>query len=150
LPAPDTHRRLTPLHVLADLDLTVDGKPVRVEGRGDRITVDVPDTRPGSLLLKAAPSAGGPRLQALRQADRALQDAGLTAEMRVQGDVFARLGKGARPGALARFFRLGNLEVSPAPAALRVARERPALAFGVTAIVGALLAVLVTGIARRD
>lgn len=138
------------LDVHADLDLTIDGRAVRIEGRGDRIVVDVPDARTGALLLKAAPRSGGPRRDDLAEADRALQAAGLTAEVRLGGDQFARLGARARPGAVARLFRLGNVEVTPVPAVVRVARERPAVAFGLGTLVAAFLAAVVRAIVRRD
>jgi hypothetical protein len=129
-----------PLEVLADLRLAVDGEPIDIRGDGDRIVVDLPSLRAGRRLLASGPFGTGNRRKRLRQAQEALDLAGLTVEVRLQNEVVARAGAVARPGTLARALGLGPVEVRPAETMRRAARQRPWLTIGIGLALAAFLA----------
>jgi len=135
-----------PLEVLADLRLAVDGEPIDIRGDGDRIVVDLPSLNAGRRLLSSGPFGTENRRKRLQQAQEALDLAGLTVEVRLQNEVIARAGAGARPGALSRILNLGSVEVRPAQTARRVARQRPWLTIGI----GLALATLLAWLLLRD
>ena len=128
-----------PLDVLADLNLAVDGEDISIEGDGDRIVVDLPSLRAGRRLVNSGPFALGRRSAQMNQLHRSLQGAGLSVEVRLQGDPIARVGAGAQPGLLSRALDLGAVEVRPAQPLLRGLRRRPLL---VVAVITGLVLVL--------
>ena len=131
---PDLH----PLSVVADLDLSVDGEEVSIDAEGDVIVVQVPSARAGARLLQSGPFAAGQRGKRLRQTSRMLRAVGLTLEVRVEGDVVARLGKDARAGSLARLLQLRNVEMRPGHVFRRTLRSSVwewSVAAGITGLV---------------
>jgi hypothetical protein len=114
-----------PLEVLADLRLAVDGENINIQADGERIVVDLPSLRAGRRLLAAQPLSGSRRPQSTEQLHDALEIAGLTAEVRLQGDVIARIGAGAQPGRLGQLLRMGGIELRAAPSLRAAARRRP-------------------------
>lgn len=124
-----------PLEVLADLRLAVDGEDINIQADGNRIVVDLPSLRAGRRLLAAQPFSGDRRSRSTEQLHDALQIAGLTAEVRLQGDVIARIGAGARPGRLGRLLSVDGIEVRATPSLRAAARQRP---FTTALVVGGL------------
>ena len=134
-----------PFELLADLQLAVDGEKIDVWARGRRIVVDVPSLRAGRRLLEAQPLSGDPRRRTTRRVQEALQAAGFTMEVQLEGAPIAVVGAGASPGRLARVLGLGGVEVRTASALRRAVRRRPL----VTALVaGGLAAALGWAVAR--
>lgn len=115
---PTSKPRLRPLDVEADLTLEVDGEPVRIVGSGRSLVVDAPTRRSARRLLQSGPLADD-RAARLADVNGALREAGVGADVRVQGRTVARLGVGARPGTVSRLLRLGDVEVRPTAAASR-------------------------------
>lgn len=130
-----------PLEVLADVQLAVDGEEIDVRGHGDHIVVDVPSLRAGRRLFTTGPFAAEFRARTTRRLHEALRSAGLSAEVRLRGDPIARIGVGARPGALGRMLSLDGLEIRPTQPLRRALRRRPI----VTALVVTGLLVLLGG-----
>lgn len=128
-----------PLEVLADLQIAVDGENVDVQADGDRIVVDLPSLRAGRRLLSAYPISPTERPRATDRVHDALQIAGITMEVRLQGETVARIGDGARPGRLAQLLNLGGVEVHPTSSLRATARQRP---IATTLIVGGLVVLL--------
>jgi hypothetical protein len=134
-----------PLEILADLQLAVDGEPVDIQAHGDRIVVDLPSLRAGRRILQAEPLSGDRRAASTRRIREALQVAGFTLEVRLQGDPIALVGREASPGRWERLLPVEGVEVRAAPPLRRAARRRPI----VTAlVVGGLALVLGWAIAR--
>lgn len=133
-----------PLEVLADLQLALDGEHIDIQADGDRIVVNLPSLRAGRQLLAAEPIARWPQ-RARQRAQEALDVAGLTLEVQLQGDAIAIVGAEARPGRAARLLRLDGVELRPAQTLRKVARERPLLT---AAVVGGLLVFLGWLVAR--
>lgn len=129
-----------PLEVLADLHLAVDGEDVEIRGDGDRIVVDLPTLRAGRRLLTHGPLATGNRERSLKRANEALRIAGLTVDIRLDGETIARAGAQARPSGIARLLQLGDIEVRPVQPLKSEARRRPLLTAAVLAGLVALLA----------
>lgn len=129
-----------PLEVLADLQLAVDGEEIEIRGDGDRIVVDLPSLRAGRRLLSHGPLAMGDQEQQVQRVNEALDIAGLTVDVRLDGDVIARVGAQAQPNAVSRLLRLGDVEVRPSKTLTVAARRRPLVAVGVLAALSALLA----------
>jgi len=127
-----------PLEVLADLRLAVDGEDIEIRGTGDRIVVDLPTLRAGRRLLASGPFASD-RARTTGRVHEALELSGITAEIRLQGDPVARIGAGARPGALGRLLQLDGVEVRPTPPLRAALRRRP---FVTAAVVVGILALL--------
>jgi hypothetical protein len=125
-----------PLEVLADLRIAVDGEDVDVTANGDHVVVDLPSLRAGRRLLSAYPFSGARRPRATARVHDALQIAGLTVEVRLQGETVARVGEGAKPGRLARLLNLDGVEVRPTPSLRATARRHPV---GTVLVVGGLL-----------
>jgi hypothetical protein len=69
-------------------------------------------------------------------------------EVRLQGDVIARVGEGARPGRLGQLLNLGAVEVRPAPSLRAAARQRPLTAVLVVSGIAFLLGWLVVRLWR--
>lgn len=131
-----------PLEVLADLQLAVDGKDVDIQADGDHIVVDVPSLQVGRRLMSSGPLAqGGARTS--RRVHKALSGTGLSAEIRLNGTPFARLGRGAHPGRLERLFGLPGVELSPTEPVRAAARRRPlftaAVLLGLVLLIGRLV-----------
>lgn len=114
-----------PLEVFADLRLAVDGEDINIQADGDRIVVDLSSLRAGRRLLAAQPLSGERRPRSTERLHDALEIAGLTAEVRLQGDVIARIGAGAQPGRLGRLLSVGGVEVRAAPSLRAAARRQP-------------------------
>jgi hypothetical protein len=129
-----------PLEVLADLSLNVDGEDVKVRGEGDRVVVDLPNLRAGRRLLMAGPFRRGQRERTTRRIHEALRLADITMEVRLHGDVIARVGAEARPNAVARLLNLGDIEVRPVQPIATTARRRPLLTLGIASALAGLLA----------
>jgi hypothetical protein len=127
--------------VSADLLLHTEEGAISITGDGRRLDVDLPSLRAGWAVVRAG-SFGGARPARVVQVHRLLQDAGLTADVRLRGTPFARLGTDATPGAFARLLRLGGVEVHPEKPAWASIRRRPGLAAAVAAGLVALGLVL--------
>lgn len=136
-----------PLEVLADLQVVVDGEDIDVRGDGDRIIVDLSSLRAGQRVLASAPFAQSDR--STSRLNEALQIAGITVDVRVNGEPVARLGADATPNAIARLLNLGEVEVRPGRAARVIVRERPVVALTALAGIVALIAWLIARL-RRD
>lgn len=134
-----------PLEVLADLQVAVDGEDVTVQADGDLVVVDLPSLRAGRRILDAYPLSPERRPRATDRLHDALQIAGLTVEVRLQGETVARIGEGAEPGRLARIFNFGAVEVRPASSLRATARQRPVA----TAVVVGGLVLLLGGLLVR-
>jgi hypothetical protein len=135
-----------PLEVLADLEIAVDGENIDVQADGDRIVVDLSTLEAGRRLVAGFPFSRNWSSKA--SADRlqdALQIAGLTVDIQLQGDLIARMGEGARPGRLARALNLKGLELRPAQSLRAVVRRRP---FVTTLVVGGLFVLIGWLVAR--
>jgi hypothetical protein len=126
-----------PLEVLADLQLTVDGEDIDIRGTGDHLVVDLPSLRAGRRVLSSGPFARN-RARATGRVHEALSISGLSVEIRLQGDPIARLGAGARPGALGRILNLNGVEVRPTRPLRAALRRRPVVTAVV--VVGLLVA----------
>lgn len=113
-----------PLEVLADLRLAVDGEDIEIRGTGDHVVVDLPSLRAGRRLLSSGPFASD-RAQRTARVHDALRMSGLTAEVRLRGDLIARLGAGARPGELGRVLNLDGVEIRPTRPVRAAVRRRP-------------------------
>jgi hypothetical protein len=133
-----------PLEILADLQLAVDGENIDIQADGTRIIVDLPSLRAGRRLLEAEPLSGANRPTATRRVREALQVAGFTMEVRLNGAPLAVIGEGASPGRLGRLLRLEGVELRAAPPLRDAARRRPVVtalvAGGLALVLGWLLA----------
>lgn len=128
---------LEPLDVAASLHLQVEDEDVHIYGDGARIVVALPGLRAGSLLTKSSPSTTSRRNQ-LMLINQWLQRAGLTVDILLAGAPWARIGAEARPGALARRLRLGDLNVRTGPSLQALVKHRPflsGLALGLESLV---------------
>ncbi|HKL89511.1 MAG TPA: hypothetical protein VJ884_10950 [Salinibacter sp.] len=125
-----------PLEVLADLQVAIDGEAIDVQANGDRVVVDLPSLRAGRRILAAYPFSSAKRPRSTDRLHDALQIAGLTVEVRLQGETVARIGEEAQPGQLARLLNLNGIEVRPASSLRATARQRPIAA---TVVIGGLL-----------
>jgi len=134
-----------PLDVLADLQLAVDGEEISIRGDGDRLVVDLPSLRAGRRLLQSGPFALETEPTPVTQLHEVLGGAGVSVEVRLQGDPIARMGAGAEPGLLSRALNLGAVELRPTRSVLRAMQRRPVL----TAAVIAGLVVLLGWMVRR-
>ncbi|MDX1547632.1 MAG: hypothetical protein R3247_11625 [Rhodothermales bacterium] len=139
---------MTALDVHADLVVEIDGVPVRIEGQGDAVVVDVPGVRTGRRLMAVA-LPGGDHAAWLARADAALRDAGLRLDVRVAGVRLGRLGRGAQPGSMRRLLALhqaAQRSSASVPARVRRSPGRSLLAaFAGGAALGALVAFLRRG-----
>ena len=133
-----------PLEVLADLRLAVDREDIDIQASGDRVVVDLPSLRAGRRLLAAHPVS---RAQgaATDRIHEALTVAGITADVRLRGDIVARIGAEADPGRLGRLLNQGAVEVRAAPSLRAAARDRPV----VTALVIGGLLFLISWLVAR-
>ena len=95
-----------PIDVTADLVLTVDGHPIRVESYTDLVTVDLPSVRAAVRLLTRHGDRSGdlPTL---------LAAAGLTVEVTIDGTVVARVGADADAGIMERVLGYSSVGVRP-------------------------------------
>ena len=125
----------TPLDVLGDLDLTVNGEYVAVRGDGRRVVVDVPSLATARRLIAKTPYGDTPRASAAYVNDL-LAEVDLTLDVMLNHKRVVRLGADARPNAVSRLLNLGSVEVHPSVPAREGAAENP--------IVTALL--LITGV----
>ena len=121
------------IDVVADLLLTVDGADIPIRGTGDRIVVDLPDLRTGRRMLESGPFAAQERSAGVTRAHELLSAGGITLDVCLNGRVLARIGKEARPSAVARFLNLGDVEVRPTESVRAVARRRPGVVIGLVA-----------------
>lgn len=128
-----------PIDVIADLSLAIDGEAIDVRGDGRRIVLDLPSLRAGRKLLYDLPMEGPTRKRRIKELDRFLRASDLTIEVRLAGDMIARLGSGAKPNATARLLNLGEVEVSASQTARSAARQNPGITFGLAALFTALV-----------
>lgn len=134
-----------PLEVLADLEIAVDGEAVDVQADGDRIVIDLSSLEAGRRLLTGFPLPTGRHGGDTDRLHDALQIAGLTVDVQLQGDLVARMGAGARPGRLARVLNLKGVELRPAQSVRAVVRRRP---FAATLVIGGLFLLIGWLVAR--
>lgn len=114
----------TPLDVLGDLDLTVDGDDVSVRGDGRRIVVDVPSIAAARRLIAKTPYGDTPRDSAT-YVHELLAEVDLTLDVMLNHQRVARLGADARPNAVSRLLRLDQVEVHPSVPAREAASSNP-------------------------
>ncbi len=137
-----------PLEVLADLQIAIDGEDVDVQADGRRIVVDLSSLEAGRRLLSGYPLSNGSHAEPTDRLHDALQIAGLTVEVRLQGDLLARMGKGAQPGRLGRILNLRGVELRPVRSLRAVVHRRPVAATlvigGIFLLVGWLVARVVS------
>lgn len=131
-----------PLNVFADLQLTIDGESLSINGDGDRLVVDVPRLRTARRLLTTGPLAVGDTERNAERVAEALRLAGITLEVRVQGDTVARIGADASPNAIGALLDAGPVEVNAGQMVWSVARRHPVATAAGGAAVLALIAVL--------
>jgi hypothetical protein len=135
----------TPLDVLGDLDLTVDGEHVAVRGDGRRVVVDVPSLATARRLITKTPYGDTPRATAAYVNDL-LAEVDLTLDVMLNHKRVVRLGADARPNAVSRLLNLGDVEVHPSvPARESAARNPVATALLLITGVGLLLWLLRRG-----
>jgi hypothetical protein len=134
-----------PLEVVADLQLAVDGEPISIEANGKRIIVDLASLEAGRRVLDSYPFSGGWGRQPMDRLREVLDIGGFTVEVRLRGEMIARMGKGARPGRISRVFNLEDMEVRLTPSLRAVARERPV---ATVVVVGGLFVLLGWALAR--
>jgi len=132
-----------PLEVVADLQLAIDGEPISIEANGKRIIVDLASLEAGRRVLDSYPFSGG--RQPMDRLREVLDIGGFTVEVRLRGEMIARMGKGARPGRISRVFSLEDMEVRLTPSLRAVARERPV---ATVVVVGGLFVLLGWALAR--
>ena len=114
----------TPLDVLADLELTVDGERIDIRGDGDRIVAEVPSLAAARTVLLKSPLGGTTRREAAERMHQWLKAADLTLDITYNHRRVARLGTRAHPNAVSRLLDLPSVEVTPgAPAREAVARN---------------------------
>lgn len=104
------HAGQAPIDVSADLTLTVESQPIRIESYTDLIVVDLPSVRVAWPLYRGLRRHMGTGENVLRTLD-------LTIEVRVDGTAVARIGSEASP-------HVGPIEFSPTGLA-RAAVEAP-------------------------
>lgn len=92
--------------VTVDLSVTVDGTDLTIQTFEDRLHVRLPSVWEGISLLQS-------ERERLPELSQALSEAGLTAEIRVDGAVIALVGEDATPGTLSDLLDLGPVEVHP-------------------------------------
>lgn len=135
-----------PLEVLADLELAVDGEQVDVQADGKRIVVNLPSLQAGRRILEAEPIGRRLRTSSDRM-QRALDVAGLTLEVQLQGEPIVVVGAEAEPSRLGRLLRLDGVELRPTQTLRQVVRQRPLLTAtvvtGLFVVVGWIVARLV-------
>jgi hypothetical protein len=131
-----------PFDIEADLDLVVDGEAVTVEGTGDTIVIDVSSLDAAQHLLNTAPLQGRSPRERITRASNLLRTAGLTAEVRMQGDTIARIGADAQAGSIGRLLNLPDVEVRAGSTVRKAVRQRPGWTLGLAAALSALVAAL--------
>lgn len=104
-----------PLHIEADLDLTVDGHPVAVRGHGQRLVIEVDQPSTAWRVYRS----NRPGAHAVRSIADLLRDHDVDVEVQVGGRALGRVGPSAEPGPLARAFGV-PVEVSPPPVPRKV------------------------------
>lgn len=137
-----------PLEVLADLKLSVDGEGIDIQANGDLIVVDLSSLQAGRRLLASGPFSGASRAQTTRRIHEALLGTGLTAELRLDGEPFGRIGVRAEPGRFGRLFGLRGVELNPTPPVRVAIRRRPVLAAGVAIGLVLLIGTLLVRLTR--
>mgnify|MGYP006297253323 CR=1 FL=1 len=128
-----------PLEVFADLHLDVEGEDISIQSNGDHIVMDLDSLRAGRRLLAAEPLSGDPGLVAIRRIGEGLRGAGLTLEVRLDGDSFVWIGKNTQPGRIGQFLNLRHLEIRPARPLWGTMRRHPIIT---VLLFGGLAAVL--------
>lgn len=103
-----------PVDVLGELSVTSEGgEKLRVEGRGDAISIALPSLWVGRSL--ARPTAGGrsKRKAAISRLQAGLRRADLTLQVHVAGRPIARLAPHSEATLLSRLMGLGPMELKP-------------------------------------
>lgn len=98
------------LDVVGQVLIEMGGDSTRIEGRGDRIIVELPNLKAGmSYFRRFARQAGGHEV--IHRVHQGLVGAGLTLEVTVGGSTVGLLGTAARSGLASRLLGLGPMEV---------------------------------------
>lgn len=111
-----------PLQVVADLALSVDGTPFKIEGDGDRLVVRAARLRDLRALRTARPLRTPRSMSRLAEA---LTLAGITLEVHVANDCVAQLGAGASPADWVRLLDVGPVDVQPMRVLRSAVRRHP-------------------------
>lgn len=114
----------TPLDVLGDLDLTVDGEYVAVRGDGRRVVVDVPSLSAARSLFIKTPYGDTPGATA-NYVHELLSEVDLTLDVMLNHKRVARLGADAQPNAVSRLLNMSAVEVHPSVPAREGAAQNP-------------------------
>ena len=115
----------TPLDVLADLELTVDGERIDIRGDGDRIIADMPSLTAARTVFLKSPLGGTTRRAAAERVHQWLKSADLTLDITYNHRRVARLGARAHPNAVSRLLDLPSVEVTPAAPVREAATRNP-------------------------
>ena len=111
------------LDVLGHLTIVADGgRPLRVEFRGDVVSLEIPDLR-AALALRGRMRRPERRAW-LRRVQAALGRAGLELHIRVGRRQVGRLAAGTRPGRFATWLGLDPVELKARPVLAMLARLR--------------------------
>ena len=102
------------LEVDADLDLSVDGHPVSITGRGQRLTVEVDSAQTAWRLFQG----NRPGRHLVRSITDTLDVFGIDVEVVVGGRPLVSVGPSAEGGRLARAVGLPSVQVSVPPQAV--------------------------------
>ena len=121
------------LDIDADLDLSVDGHPVTVTGRGQTLTVEVDSAQTAWRLFQA----NRPGRHLVRSITDTLDVFGIDVEVTVGGRPLVAVGPSAEGGRLAQALGLPSVEVTVPPQAVW------------TGVGLAALAGLAVGVSRR-
>ncbi|OZC03973.1 hypothetical protein [Rubricoccus marinus] len=104
-----------PLHIEADLDLTVDGHPVAVRGQGKRVVIEVDEPQTAWRVMRAH----RPGADLVRTLAGLLRDHDVDVEVQVGGRAVGRIGSEAEPGLISRALGV-PVEVTPPPVPRKV------------------------------
>ena len=111
------------LDVLGHLTIVADGgRPLRVELRGDVVSLEIPDLR-AALALRGRMRRPERRAW-LRRVQAALGRAGLEMHIRVGRRPVGRLAAGSRPGRIAAWLGLDPVELKARPVLAMLGRLR--------------------------
>lgn len=89
-----------------------DGEPLRLTGRGQTLSLDLPTFAVGRSLAKSTP-ARARRRDLVARLHAALRHADVSLQVTLAGRPVAQLRPGSRPRPLSRLLGLGAVEVKP-------------------------------------